>query len=375
MVIEHQIQKYISNQYKIFESLNRIPVVSCVNELPKKILSSKINLLNRIGSDSIQGEVYRSCIPIRLCNKELVVKIVPITRNFLKNYKNLTLELLGNEPFLTEIFFLLICKYLTKKKITCNLPLFYNFTFCKERCVLRKELLDDTTKNPLSSKYISGCGYLITEKAEGDLKKFLLNYKHSYKDILVIYHQIFSGLITLRRYTGFVHGDLHYGNVLFRKIEKLSNNEYIKYKYGKETFLIPNIGYIFFPWDFGLSFIPGSFINEDYAHHFDNMDKYTLMTQDFLRITDMLKGNKTGIKQKKFQEKARIDLKNIIKNADSDTDILISISELILKNDDNLSRKKENSIKIIDAYDLTRENILSKSTFLNKILNKLVNKL
>ncbi len=94
----------------------------------------------------------------------------------------------------------------------------------------------------------------------------------------------------MRKYFNMYHNDLHYGNVLFRKIKP---GGYIKYIIEGQPIIVPNIGYIMILWDFGRSFIPGKI--EPYRTSKRTEEEF----MDYIRITQMIGGNK-GTNEKNY---------------------------------------------------------------------------
>lgn len=362
------IDTLISTQFKIYNKLKNILAKACIDNFNN--LANKVKLLKQIGTSSINGEVFESCIPIKSCNTVVVVKKVPITRLLTKNYDKVTetdAYLLGNESLLTEIFFLHYCNNLLKQKVTCNLPVYFNTVICKENCKLNKNITRQYSSNPLSSRYISGCGYILAEKAEGDLRTFLRTKNYSLNDILVAYYHVFNSLLILQTYSNLTHGDLHYGNVLYRKIPKDNTvNEIIEYKnFTGKIHRIPNIGFCFFPWDFGASHIRDIFINEGYSSTFENLSEYERRIYDYVTLIDSLPTSVA--KNKKYiniQIQAQKILQTLLKEANSLPDFLDTLALKI-----NPTNKKG---KVIGRYDLNGGNssIINHSVkYINKKLN------
>jgi hypothetical protein len=90
----------------------------------------------------------------------------------------------------------------------------------------------------------------ICDIASGNLKQFLYQFERDTKLILNAYQQVLMSILAFHYFTGgFYHSDCHYKNFLFHKIKP---GGYFHYNiFGKDIF-IPNLGYIFMIWDFGL---------------------------------------------------------------------------------------------------------------------------
>lgn len=86
------------------------------------------------------------------------------------------------------------------------------------------------------------------------LRNFLRKKKHK-KDLLFnILFQIISALYSLKTEFNMIHGDLHFENILVKKIKKIG---YWEYKIGENNYYLPNMGYQIFINDYGYAMIPG----------------------------------------------------------------------------------------------------------------------
>ena len=329
---------------------------SCITD---DILNEKYKIIKRIGTPSINGEVFLSCFPLNDCKYDIVVKKIPIQQIFMKNLlkNNLNKENIQNSVFFTELYFLELCKILSYK--IPNLPFYYNYTICdqKNKCRFNKKITNQYSDKITSKTYIKGCGYLLVEKAEGDLKTFLNTKSYTIKDLLVIYFQIFIGLYLLKINTdmNFIHGDLHWGNVLYKK----NNDKNGKYVYDllDKKVCIPNIGYTFFIWDFGSSRIKKILENPSYDHVFKNSD----VTDDFYHIVGSLPSDKDQVSEhmRKKQKIAKKILELVLDNNDSIKDCIINLSDFIMS--DNKEYKTLKTFKVSKVDNLpSLHNIIKK---------------
>ena len=195
------LKKDIASNKKIDKQVSDVKARECIKN---NSLSDDIKIIKRIGTPSIQGEVF---LASKKEDFHIVIKKIPLTVNFFKNYKKFNTKLVSDSIFLTETLFLSCCKKLLNDKITPFLPYMYNFTICKDDCFFENKKIT----NQYDDDEIQGCGYLIVEKAEGDLFEFLNTKIYTYPQLLVIFYHIFSGLIALKKYVNLYHGDLHQG--------------------------------------------------------------------------------------------------------------------------------------------------------------------
>ncbi|KAJ3223125.1 hypothetical protein HDU81_009385 [Chytriomyces hyalinus] len=98
---------------------------------------------------------------------------------------------------------------------------------------------------------------LVNELADGELQMLLKRPNlHIWTHHLVesCMFQVAAALFALERYFQARHNDLHYGNVLVHKVKP---GGYWKYVINEKAYFVPNCGYMFVLWDFGLAHIPG----------------------------------------------------------------------------------------------------------------------
>lgn len=308
------------------KKIANIKVAECIKD---NKLSPDITIIKRIGTPSIQGEVF---LAKKSDSYEIVIKKTPLIEYFFKNYKKFSTKIISESIFLTELLFLTCCKTLLNKKTTPFLPFMYNFAICKDDCgFTNKKITDQYYENE-----IQGCGYLIVEKAEGDLANFLDDKSYTYPQLLIIFYQIFSGLVMLKKYVNLQHGDLHQGNVLYKNIPETKGFIKIKTHLDKIHY-IPNIGVKFFPWDYGASRSPPFISNPGYDSHFKN----------FMHLNDIIRLVGTLDLKHVQQRKIRHTLTKLLKESRSLYDFLDLIYEEINKIRPYIAGKD----KIIDTFD------------------------
>lgn len=255
----------------------RIPVF--LKEKPKKdcisdegTLAKKITIKKRIGTDSSYGEAFSACYPIKTCKHPLAVKKIPLTtKEFAYANPLKSLEILNESEIWAEIYFSKLVSVLTEKKIVPHVPRYYTHYIC-DTCAF---------ENPNLRKSSNKCIILPNDLADGDFKFFLTNTNYSTETLFHSYIQIFLGILAINLYFGMDHNDLHYGNVLYKKVKKGVN----RYTVDSKTYYVPNNGLLFYLWDFGFSTIT-DFIEPKVFR--GRVKKGT----DYSRITSMLKDGK-----------------------------------------------------------------------------------
>jgi hypothetical protein len=307
------------NTIKVVRSvINKGPKTRCIKS--NKMIGSTISVLGRIGSDSINADVYKARFPYKY-KTELAIKLIPLSKmeKSLEKHDRESLQMLNRSLAWSEVYFLKLLSKLVTEKICPNLPIMYSYFTCN-KCDIQ---------NPEAKQYYSGsrdCILVITELADGDLKTLLQDYNYTYKQLLSIYFQIYAGIYAMRKYYNIWHQDLHWGNVLFHQIKP---GGYFKYIIDGNSVLVPNYGILAVLWDLGYARIPGIIENDTLSKiNAENTNEY----EDYSRITAMasLKGNKISNRVYK-------DLMNIIIHfenlgiPDTQSEFLLTVGNLIEK--------------------------------------------
>jgi len=166
-----------------------------------------------------------------------------------------------------ELYLLKVLSDIRKKTNNLNFPLLYNYTICPSNKVGNRDDLPDFFKANKRAGYIA----MFNELLLGDLKNYLYNIaKSDYNLWLNAIEQIYMCLASLHS-LGLTHNDSHYGNFLYKETEK---GGYFHYKINGDDYYIPNLGYIWVIWDFGVSSI--------IYRHYDYIDDYNFLNL-FLR--------------------------------------------------------------------------------------------
>ncbi len=266
--------------------------LNCIND--KNILNNDIKVLNRIGTKSVFGQVFKACYPLN-CKNNIAIKRIffkfdsKYLKDKLKDKNDIFRQDIinsSNEVFL-ELFFIEMCTELVKKRICPFLPMYFNYNICNN-CEDVKHIKDIMSNVDSLDLTYNSCMYIENELADGDLKS-IVNSSEDYYELLSAYYQIFIALFTLKTKFNFHHNDLHYGNVLFHKLKKGNNTQWkftINNKFLKKEIYVPVKDKIFVLWDFGKSFIPSKII----PYRFNGSSKYfkTNHYKDFDRIISML---------------------------------------------------------------------------------------
>jgi hypothetical protein len=271
------IQTNLLNQYNQNHQINYDP----------HSLNQKILLLQKIGSPSYYGTIYTACYPIMkktvqkihyfflkkktqtwVCNDhsiQIAVKQIPITSKFYHQLKTKNLiDLIHTSKIATEIYILQFCSILVQNKISPNIPLFFDYYFCKD---------------PLNL-------YLIQELASGDLKQWAQEASYPLHYWISLYLQIFIALYTLQIYGDIIHNDLHWGNILYQVLKP--GGKWVYQLTKKDIIYVHNFGNLFLLCDFGESKIikdhPFSFFESDYYRILHTplwlYDHYNILVKD-----------------------------------------------------------------------------------------------
>jgi len=282
---------------------------------PNKKIGSKITVTQRIGTESINADVYKARFPYRY-NIDLAVKLIPLSDTEKKLQEDReSLSTLNESLAWSEIYLLKMVSKLVTQGICPNLPVMYSYFTCN-KCIIQnqeaREHYDDS----------HDCILVITELADGDLKSLLTNYEYTYDQLLTIYFQIYAALYAIRKYYNIWHQDLHWGNVLFHEI---NYGGYFKYIIKGTPVYIPNYGILPVLWDFGYARIPGIIENSELASvNAQNTNEY----EDYTRITKM-----ASIRNNKIGSQVYRDLIHIINNFENSTGIqdkfLLTVAEMV----------------------------------------------
>lgn len=102
------------------------------------------------------------------------------------------------------------------------------------------------------------------------------------------------------------HNDLHAGNVLVHKIKP---GGYFLYKINNKNYYVPNLGYVFLLWDFGMISIPGMIKGK-----FENKKNETDIARICSLMEHNLKKHKSTILKDVIILEGQISLHDILHN-------------------------------------------------------------
>jgi hypothetical protein len=241
---------YKSKSSKVSPFKKQIDNTSCIiKKGDDLIIDDKIKLIKKFGSDSSFGINYISSY-IDDESFRFSSKIQYNTKEAKK-----------------ELHLLKILSDIRKKTNNLNFPLLYNYTICPSNKVGNRDELPEFFKINKKTGYI----IMFNELLLGDLKNYLYNIaKNDYNLWLNAIEQIYMCLASFHS-LGLNHNDSHYGNFLYKVIEK---GGYFHYKINGDDYYIPNLGYVWVIWDFGVSSI--------IYRHYDYIDDYNFLNL-FLR--------------------------------------------------------------------------------------------
>ena len=191
-----------------------------------------------------------------------------------------------------------ILKIMNEYRIKNNyihFPVMYNYIICS--VMTNKDDLPDFFKIKTKSKsYIT----ILNELMSGDLHNFILTIaNNNYELLLNAIEQIYMCIASLHSF-GLRHNDSHSGNFLFKKIEA---GGFFHYIINGIDYYIPNIGYLWIIWDFGVS--------SEVTRHYDYIDDYNFLNLSFRhhdesRITTAFK-NKYNLDNNKYRNWGFLD--------------------------------------------------------------------
>jgi hypothetical protein len=253
---------------------------ACISD--NNILINTFKLVGRIGSESVNGETFKICYPIkcrdgkctcRTLSHHLALKRIPILDQKTLSYSRqpISYEALRYELW-AELLFMRLCKILVEQNITPNLPIYINYFFCNS-CIYENKVLQRYNGQ--------ACAVVINELAnEGDLKSWSKT-RRSTAQWINAYFQIFCGLYALQKYFNATHHDLHWGNVLVHKIRP---GGYWRYTIDGRTYDVPNMGYLFVLWDFGFARIPDKVEIRTNKRYYREPSQNPRLVADYRRI-------------------------------------------------------------------------------------------
>lgn len=198
------------------------------------IFLQKLLIESLLSGSNVYGDVYKVCYP--LSKNKVKWKEFCETHSYIK----LIIKLQSVNESLNEEYFLCLLSKMVRNKEWFNFPAFYRRFTCND-CH--------------GSKVPKKCSVILSEFYEGGTLRTLLldlvknNVKNAHSILLsVIMQCLFS--IYIMAINGIFHNDLHWDNILIKKINKGGVFNYI---INNKHYTVPNFGYVAIIWDFGLS--------------------------------------------------------------------------------------------------------------------------
>ena len=251
-----------------------------LNFIKSESLKLKCNILGEKTKDflgaGVANTVLLGCLDMPECKEKIAVRIMPVSREYLRN---------KNHPIDTELSLYDILVDLNKKNILPHVPFKFNWFEChynklfgflsnKDMKLSKHQKLLVKIKNYIREKIISEeihrkLGILILEYCQhGNLEDYLESNKTKLEYIRNIIFQILISLSTMQYHIpGFKHNDLHDNNILIGRfnfkdeekyLENLKNKKekpkyFIHYKMFDNDYYIPYLGYCAKIFDFDIS--------------------------------------------------------------------------------------------------------------------------
>ena len=192
-------------------------------------IKNVIDLVKKIGTDSVYGAIYLSSIKESLGGFSIVSKVMAATRDNMQEIK-----------LMREITDKLL---LTKQ--TKHFAAVHKHAVCKRDSLISYQ--GERMIMPNKLKLVS-----INELAHGDLKTLVAKRDVAGNMNLMcnLLFQVFISIGTFQNLVGYVHNDAHYGNFLYQM-----NNEkgYYEYEFDGKKYYLKACGYNMMIYDFGLS--------------------------------------------------------------------------------------------------------------------------
>lgn len=273
----------------------------------KNKLSKNIYIKERIGTDSVDAEVYKVCQPFN-CKYKFALKKIPLFNNDYKYIKNNTSvnAILKSEVW-REVYFYKLTSQLATLNICPHVPIMLKYFLCNKKCTFTNKNILSYSKN--LNETPQNCLSVILPLEDNVFSNFLRKKNISLNYILIAYFQIYMGIYCVQKYYDIIHHDLHYDNVLYHETKIGEPNERYEYIINNKSYLIPNIGFTFIINDFGRSFIE---------------KKDSIKIEDYKHITSMLK----HIRRVKYKKLCNV-LMNLINKSNNSIHFIESIAKLL----------------------------------------------
>lgn len=313
---------------RIPDFLKERPKRACIAD--DKTLDDNILVKQRIGTDSSYGEAFSACYPSKTCKHALAVKKIPLTN---KEYAYIdplkSLKILNDSEIWAEIYFSKLVSVLKEKNVVPHVPRYYTHYICGT-CAFENENLKKSSNK---------CIILPNDLANGDLKSFLITQEYSTETLILSYVQIYLGILAINLYFSLDHNDLHYGNVLYKKVKKGVN----RYTLDSKTYYIPNNGLLFYLWDFGFATITDFIEPKVFRGRVKKGN-------DYYRITSMIKSGKEFSDTSKESTKGRLAAYAFLKEKVKENDKLEMVKSLL----EQFSVPYSKSLNVVGRYNMDK---------------------
>ena len=155
----------------------------------------KLNIIERIGSESQNAEVFRTGV----INIEFALKILPISKNnsYDKNQEEIEIAEIASQAVL--------------EKRTKHFPIVYGSSICQKTHFYKEDL---TNKSKAFQGGETKSHILFSELASCDLKQYLKKVNPSKAEKEYIYNQCMKAISDMHTILKVCHNDLHFGNFL-----------------------------------------------------------------------------------------------------------------------------------------------------------------
>lgn len=208
--------------------------------IENKTILDAIKVIKRFGTPSAYGEAWIG----ELRKKILAIKKIVLARNDLSDSFTRQQFMSGKSAW-PEIATYIFCSIFVLAKVNPNLPLTFRYYLCQKCKFVNRNL----------GKRPKPCLITLNEMGDGDMKTYLTKKINIWNPKLVTncVFQMATALYTFEKYLNMTHNDLHWGNVLVHEIKP---GGYWKYTINKIDYYVPNMGFLFVLWDFGMVDIP-----------------------------------------------------------------------------------------------------------------------
>jgi hypothetical protein len=179
-------------------------ITNYIDNLDDNLCRISDKILNRIGSESQNGEVYIS----RTSRETFAIKVLPLINknSFDKNMNEITITELASQAVL--------------ENRTIHFPIMYGFDLCENTIFYNNTF---TRKSRLYQNGKSKSHIILMEIGCCDLKHYMNNNKVESEELDYIKIQCRKAISDMHTILGVCHNDLHLGNFLLLPYE----NQYI----------------------------------------------------------------------------------------------------------------------------------------------------